>query len=338
MTAPWLYGLLILLSWLLTALLRTYALKRNVLDIPNQRSSHKIPTPRGGGVAVVICYLAFIVFTGITQLLPLALTAGLLVSGLLVAFIGFLDDHGHVKASWRLVVHFAAAGIVVYVAGAVPELLIFGLVVDFGPLAYILAVLGVVWVLNLYNFMDGIDGIAAIEAVSICIVMAMLVAFETGSQQLLGLHLGLASCIAGFLIWNHPPAKIFMGDAGSGFIGLSMAALILLSANISTDLLWAWLVMLGVFIVDATYTLVARSLRGKKFHEAHRSHAYQHAALRFKKHWPVSYGVLLINVCWLAPWSWLVIFYQLDGAMALLFAYTPLIYLAHQYRAGKDSI
>ncbi|MBU2180929.1 MAG: glycosyltransferase family 4 protein [Gammaproteobacteria bacterium] len=335
--APWNYVLLIVLSWLLTALLRSYALKRNVLDVPNQRSSHKVPTPRGGGVAVVICYLVFIAFMGISHLLPLLLTAGLLASGLLVALIGFLDDHGHVKASLRLLVHFTAAGIVVYVAGAIPELLIFGYPIDFGFLAYLLALLGVVWVLNLYNFMDGIDGIAAIEAVSVCIVMAMLVAFETSNQQLLVLHLGLASCIVGFLLWNHPPAKIFMGDAGSGFIGLSIATLILLSANVSSAFLWAWLIMLGVFIVDATYTLIARTFRGKKFYEAHRSHAYQHAALRFSKHWPVSYGVLLINICWLAPWSWLVIFYQLDGAIALIFAYIPLICLAHHYRAGKDS-
>jgi Fuc2NAc and GlcNAc transferase len=226
---------------------------------------------------------------------------------------------------------------VVFVAGPVPELIIFSYQVDFGPVAYILAVLGVVWVLNLYNFMDGIDGIAAFEAVSVCLVMALLVFFENANQYLLLLHLGLASCVTGFLIWNHPPAKIFMGDAGSGFIGVSIASLVLLSANVSADLFWAWLIMLGVFIVDATYTLVARLLRGKKVYEAHRSHAYQHAALSYGKHWPVSYGVCLINLCWLAPWSWLVIFYNLDGAIALVLAYAPLLYLVHHYRAGKDS-
>ncbi|OBP15332.1 glycosyl transferase [Rheinheimera sp. SA_1] len=337
MLKPWVYVLLIFLSWLLTAILRAYAVKRNVLDVPNQRSSHKIPTPRGGGLAVVICYLAFTSVIAGLNFMSWPMALGLVLSGILVAFIGFLDDHGHVKASLRLMVHFTAASIVVFVAGPLPELVMFGYQIDFGQLAYILAVLGVVWVLNLYNFMDGIDGIAAIEAVSVCIVMVLLVYFGNRHDYLLLLHLGLASCVTGFLIWNHPPAKIFMGDAGSGFVGLSIAALVLLSANVSADLLWAWLIMLGVFIVDATYTLVARSMRGMKFYQAHRSHAYQHAALRFGKHWPVSYGVCLINLCWLAPWSWLVVFYDLDGAIALILAYSPLLYLAHHYRAGKDS-
>ena len=161
--------------------------------------------------------------------------------------------------------------------------------------------------------------------------------FEVGNNYLLLLHIGLASSVAGFLLWNHPPAKIFMGDAGSGFIGLCIASLVLLAANVSSGLLWAWLIMLGVFIVDATYTLSVRLMRGMKFYEAHRSHAYQHGALRFGKHWPVSYGVAAINLFWLAPWSWLVIYYKLDGAVALIFAYLPLLYLAHHYRAGKDS-
>lgn len=337
MVSPWLFGLIILASWFLTATLRIYALKRNVLDIPNQRSSHKTPTPRGGGVAVVLCYLSFVLISAGLGVFSWFLALGLGFSGLLVAFIGFLDDHGHVKASHRLLVHFLAASIVVYVAGPVPELTIFTFQIDFGWLAFLLAFLGVVWVLNLYNFMDGIDGIAAFEAVSVCLVMALLVYVEVGHGPLLLLHLGLASSVTGFLLWNHPPAKIFMGDAGSGFIGLTIASLVLLSANVSAELLWAWLIMLGVFVVDATYTLVVRMFRGMKFYEAHRSHAYQHAALRFGQHWLISYGVLLVNLCWLAPWSWLVVFYDVDGGLALLLAYIPLIYLAHHYRAGKDS-
>jgi len=337
MFSPWVYVLIMFSSWLLTALLRIYALKCNVLDIPNQRSSHRIPTPRGGGVAVVITYSSFILMCGVCGILSWNLALGLFLSGLLVAIIGFLDDHGHVKAFHRLVVHFIAAFVVVAVAGAVPKLTMFTYQVDFGLVAYLLAFLGVVWVLNLYNFMDGIDGIAAFEAVSVCLIMVLLVYVEVGYGNILVMHLGLLSSVVGFLLWNHPPARIFMGDAGSGFIGLSMAALVLLSANASNDLLWAWLIMLGVFIIDATYTLGSRLCRGLKFYEAHRSHAYQHAALRCGRHWPVSYAVLIINICWLAPWSWLVISYNLDGAIALLFAYTPLIFLAHHYHAGKDS-
>jgi Fuc2NAc and GlcNAc transferase len=325
-------------AFLLTALLRSYALKRNVLDLPNERSSHSIPTPRGGGVSVVLTFLGALAALYWTGDMPVQYAAALLVSGSIVALIGFLDDHGHVNARWRFVVHLTAAVLVVYSAGGLPVIRLFGYSVDFSIWGWVLAVIAIVWILNLFNFMDGIDGIAGFEAVSAALGVWVVLTQIDAPVWLMQLHLYLACAVAGFLIWNHPPARIFMGDAGSGFIGLMLGSLTLLSSWYHPDLIWCWLIMLGVFIVDATYTLLVRLGKGQAFYQAHRSHAYQHAAQQYGSHWKVSYVVLLINLFWLFPWCWLVVENNVDGAVALTLAYLPLVYIAHNYRAGHDKL
>jgi Fuc2NAc and GlcNAc transferase len=145
----------------------------------------------------------------------------------------------------------------------------------------------------------------------------------------------MSAAVAGFLVWNFPPAKIFMGDAGSGFLGLMLGALALYSAHIAPQMLWVWLILLGVFIVDATYTLIRRLLLGDKVYEAHRSHAYQYATRKYGRHLPVTLAVLAINLFWLAPWAVAVAFGAVDGAVALLCAYVPLLWLAWYFHAGE---
>jgi Fuc2NAc and GlcNAc transferase len=142
--------------------------------------------------------------------------------------------------------------------------------------------------LNLYNFMDGIDGIASVEAICACLGASVLY-WLSGLDALIWGPLLLAASVAGFLYWNFPPARIFMGDAGSGFLGIVLGGLSLQAAWVSEPMLWAWLILLGVFIVDATFTLFRRLLRGEKVYEAHRSHAYQFASRRFGKHLPVTH-------------------------------------------------
>jgi len=138
----------------------------------------------------------------------------------------------------------------------------------------------------------------------------------------------------GFLIWNFPPARIFMGDAGSGFLGIILALLSLQAAWIESRLLWVWLILLGVFIVDATVTLFRRVLRGEKFYQAHRSHAYQYASRILGTHRPVTLAVCAINIFWLMPVASLVAAGKLDGIIGLVVAYLPLLLLAYRYKAG----
>lgn len=321
------------LSWALTACLRRYALSKSLLDIPNARSSHSIPTPRGGGVSIVAVFLTALTgfwWQGHVETADLAAALG---AGALVAVIGFMDDHGHIAARWRLLGHFLAALWALIWLGGLPPLAAFGLSIDLGMIGHVLAAFYLVWVLNLYNFMDGIDGIASVEAVTVCGGMSLIYLLGGHSELFWG-PLLLAAATLGFLIWNFPPARIFMGDAGSGFLGIILGVLSLQAAWVAPQLFWAWLVLLGVFVVDATVTLLRRLLRGDKVYEAHRSHAYQFASRQFGRHLPVTLAVGAINLLWLLPVAAWVALLDGDGPTGVLIAWLPLFLLALKFKAG----
>lgn len=333
MTQWWLAPLVLLISLLMTAGLRRYALARSIIDIPNARSSHVVPTPRGGGVAIVVSFLLALVGLGAGGLLEAHAVLTVAGAGGLIAIIGFMDDHGHIAARWRLLGHFIAAAWGLFWLGGLPPLTVFGGEIDLGWAGSIIAAVYLVWLLNLYNFMDGIDGIASVEAICVCLG-ACGVYWLGGYEQLMVLPVILIMAVGGFLYWNFPPAKIFMGDAGSGFLGIALGLLSLQAAWVSSELFWCWLILLGVFIVDATFTLIRRLLRGDKVYEAHRSHAYQFASRRVGGHLPVTLAVALLTLCWLLPVAACVMLFDIDGFVGLLVAYVPLVGLALAYNAG----
>lgn len=338
MTLWLLYSVLAGFSFILTAALGWYALANSLMDIPNARSSHVVATPRGGGVAIVFCFLVGVsVLLYLDSMLPARAGVGFIGAGLVVAVVGFMDDHGHIAARWRLLAHFSAAGWGLYWLGGLPVLTVLGWDVDLGAIGYLFAALYLVWLLNLYNFMDGIDGIASVEAISVCLGGAGIFVLQGGGygDAAVILPLLLAFSVAGFLVWNFPPAKIFMGDAGSGFLGITLGLLSIQAAHSAPQLFWSWLILLGVFIVDATYTLFRRLLRGDKVYEPHRSHAYQYAARRYGQHRFVTLSVLMINLCWLIPLACLPALGLLDGVLSLTLAYIPLIVLAVCFHAGE---
>lgn len=322
------------LAWLMTAMLRRYALSRSLLDIPNERSSHTLATPRGGGLSFVITFLVALSVLGGWGYVTPSVLVSLLGAGGLVALVGFMDDHGHIAARWRLLGHFIAAGWGLFWIGGLPPITIFGVPLSAAWLSIIIGLLYLVWLLNLYNFMDGIDGIASIEAICICLGGSLLY-WLTGHAQEAVLPMLLAATVAGFLVWNFPPARIFMGDAGSGFLGIVLGLLALMAGWINPLLFWGWLILLGVFVVDATFTLARRLLRGDKVYQAHRSHAYQYASRRYASHRPVSLAVAAINLGWLLPVASAVVLLKLDGALGTMVAYAPLVVLALIYQAGK---
>jgi Fuc2NAc and GlcNAc transferase len=324
------------LSFIGTAGLRSYALRNNVIDIPNERSSHHTPTPRGGGMAIIASLMLGLLLSVVANADLWTTCVVLLITTSGVAFIGFLDDHGHVNSMGRLAVHFSAAIIMVVWVEGLPSLTMFGHIVDFGWAGGVLAVLGIVWMLNLNNFMDGIDGIASVQSISVALGMMACMWLSVEITPLFWWWGGLASAVCGFLCWNFPPAKIFMGDAGSGGLGFFVGALLLLSAHLYSDLLWCGLILFGVFIVDATYTLIVRLLAGHKLYEAHRSHCYQKASRIWQGHKPVTLMVTFINGIWLLPWALLVASGYMDGALALTASYLPLIFVAYKLNAGHD--
>jgi len=334
MTYFWLFVSVAVASLLMTAVLRRYAVARSIIDVPNARSSHSVPTPRGGGVAIVMSFLLTLPVLTWLGLVSLEYSVALGGAGVVVAIIGFMDDHGHIAARWRLLGHFSAAAWALFWLKGLAPLALFGVSFDLSWLGHALAVFFLVWILNLYNFMDGIDGIASVEAVLACL-SASLLYMLAGFTDLIWLPLTLAAAVLGFLFWNFPPAKIFMGDAGSGFLGIALGVMSLQIAWTSQALFWAWLILLGVFIVDATVTLIRRLLRGDKVYEAHRSHAYQFAARQYGRHLPVTLAVGAINLFWLLPLAACVVLLKLDGGVALAVAYVPLVLLAIRFQAGE---
>jgi len=333
MSIWWLLPAVAGVSLFLTGALRRYALARSLMDIPNDRSSHSVPTPRGGGVAIVLSFLAALPL--LVGVLPWSVMWALLGAGAWIAMVGFLDDHGHIAARWRLLAHFIGAGWALGWLGGLPPLVIFGYDLELDWLGYALAAFYLVWLLNLYNFMDGIDGIASVEAICVCLSGALLYLLQ-GEGAVALVPLLLAVAVAGFLFWNFPPARIFMGDAGSGFLGIALGILSLQAAWVAPQLLWSWLILLGVFIVDATWTLFCRLLRGDKVYEAHRSHAYQQASRLFGRHLPVTLAVGALNLFWLLPIALWVGLGGMDGALGLLVAYLPLMWLAVRFKAGEQ--
>ncbi|MGC7840696.1 MraY family glycosyltransferase [Pseudomonas wayambapalatensis] len=333
MNQAWLLPLVLVLSFSLTAVLRRYALAKSIIDIPNARSSHAVPTPRGGGVAIVVAFLLSLAAVALGQLADYPMLVALGGAGAAIAVIGFMDDHGHIAARWRLLGHFAAAAWALFWLGGFPAVRVLGLDIDLGWVGAVLGAFYLVWLLNLYNFMDGIDGIASVEALCACLG-ACLVYWVGGFEHLMILPLLLSAAVLGFLCWNFPPARIFMGDAGSGFLGIALGVLSLQAAWTDPSLFWCWLILLGVFIVDATFTLIRRLARGDKVYEAHRSHAYQFASRQYGRHLPVTLAVGAINLFWLLPIALCVMLLKLESALALVVAYVPLVVLAVRYRAG----
>ena len=337
MNTIWLLALVVGVSFLGTGALRKYALARSLIDIPNARSSHSVPTPRGGGVAIVLSFLIALPVLAWTDAVAWPMALALLGAGGWIAIIGFLDDHGHIAARWRLLAHFGGAIWALFWIGGMAPINLFGHEFSLGWLGYVIGAFYLVWMLNLYNFMDGIDGLASVEAICAC-VGACLVYWIAGHTSLAIAPLVLAMAVLGFLVWNFPPAKIFMGDAGSGFLGIALAVMSLYAAWTNPLFLWAWLILLGVFIVDATFTLIRRLLRGDKVYEAHRSHGYQYASRKYGSHRAITLAIAAINLLWLVPVAILVVMQYIDGVAGLVLAYVPLVLLAFKFHAGELEI
>ena len=325
----------IFIGFTLTLLIQKSALKTNRLDIPNERSSHTSPTPRGAGLAVVIAFLLGLVALSIDNSISDDFSLTIALPGLIVAIIGLLDDRGHLtSAKWRLLGHFACALLAVWLVGGLPELPLANSTIDFGLAGDIAAVVYLVWTLNLFNFMDGIDLITGVQTVTTSAGVAILLLISTESD-LWKVFVVLTASIMGFLFFNLPPAKIFLGDVGSGFIGFTTAVVSLIVAKDEPLVAWAMIILLGVFVTDATITLVRRLMSRERVYVAHRTHAYQHLSKKLNRHLPVSLGVGAINLLFLLPIAWLVAESKIIPIFGLLIAYTPLAIVAALLNAGK---
>jgi Fuc2NAc and GlcNAc transferase len=311
-----------------------YALQSKLLDVPNVRSSHVVPTPRGGGLAIALSFFAATSVLLVLGLLDRKVVLALAGGGGAIAWVGFLDDQRQVSAKLRFGVHLAAAIFVVAVLGAIRLDVFRGL----GPGAYwlsaFLMVFTLAWSTNLFNFMDGIDGLAAGEAIFMSTGGAILNYANGGDAGLTAAMESLSAATLGFWLWNWPPARLFMGDVGSGFLGFTLAVLAFAVSQRASVPIEAWAILGGVFLVDASVTLIRRMIRGDRWLEPHRTHAYQHLARRWHAHLPVTLLASSINVTWLFPWAWYAARHP-ERAVSCVVALLPLLVLAFLAGSGK---
>ena len=323
-----------LISAVMTGIMRRYALVRQLMDIPNDRSSHSVSTPRGGGLAIVLAFVVVLLSLAVSGKLGSGFLLATVPAAGAVAAVGFWDDHGHVSARVRIVVHFAAiAWAIVLLGDKLTAPIPWGLF-DAGWFTLMLVGVALVWFLNLFNFMDGIDGIAAVEAVFIAGSGAALTALA-GLAGISLAFVALGSASLGFLLWNWPPAKIFMGDVGSGFLGAALGILSYSAVAEGGVTLWTWVILAAVFVTDATIALARRIIRGEQWYKPHRSHAYQRASRRWG-HRVVTLTVAFINLVWLLPLACYVFLHPHKGIIIAAAAYMPLILLTLVIGAGRD--
>lgn len=289
-----------LVSYFGVAYFRRWSIRRKMLDIPNDRSSHKIPTPRGGGIVIVLVTL--IVYSIKSFYGSSSFNTWFFVGAALIAVISWFDDLFSISFIWRLMAHSVAALLIIFGVGyfQIIEVPLVG-VLNLGVGGAVLTYLWIVWMTNAYNFMDGIDGIAAIQAI-IGGLGWFCVGSILGLDTISGFSLIMAAASLGFLLHNWQPAKIFMGDVGSAYIGFCFAVLPLMdkqnAENYRQFFPWFAVLLVWMFFFDTVYTFISRLTRREKVWQAHRKHLYQQLVIKGLSHQSVTglYGILtLIN-------------------------------------------
>lgn len=316
----------VLVSYAITVLVQREASRFGLVKAANERSSHVVPTARGGGLGLTIVGVVGCLAFALDST-PLLAVLGIL--GAVLAFIGFLDDLSEVSVAIRLAVQ---AAIVIALVTAI-ELFLgaksYGL-----PVTHLfvlgVAVVGGVWWVNAFNFMDGIDGIAASQAILILLgglAIWFLSDHNAANEPIFGAIFIVVAGTSGFLLRNWPPAKIFMGDVGSTYLGLMILAALLITVTLGVLSLVTWAILLSVFITDSMITLMRRTFRGERPWRAHRRHAYQQLARRWG-HRNITMLYSALTALWafpLAAASSTVP--QTNGLWLLPAAYLPLVVL-----------
>lgn len=324
-----------LLSVAVTGGVRALALRTRMMAVPNARSSHSQATPLGGGLAMVLAYAAALSLLLWQTRMPVQELWALACS-LPVAIIGLVDDRRDLGYRLRLAVQAGAVLLALLLLGPVPPLALGPVAISSIMLTGLLAPLSLLWLTNLYNFMDGIDGLAGSETAFVSLVAAGML-MNAGDTALAVPCLFLFAGSMGFLVWNWPRARIFMGDVGSGFAGMSLGLIALLSHFHGSMSLWSWFVLLAVFVVDATLTLLRRVMRGERWNQAHRQHAYQHMARGASGHKTVSLAVLGLNLLYLLPLAIAAGKYPVYGVYFGILGVIPLVLLALYCGAGSEA-
>lgn len=281
------YIALLILSFTLTYLIKNYAIKKSLVAEVNERSSHTVPTPHGGGVAVAITWFIGLLYLYATSQIESSLFYAL-IFGAIISIVSFFDDINELSPKIRLLVQAVVAVMGLIALGGL-DTFSFGLF-DISSVFFtnIFAFLMILWYINLTNFIDGIDGYVGTEFIFLSVAGFML--FGGGH------FIVLAVATLGFLYWNWHKARIFMGDVGSTLLGYNIAIFTIYYANQEPSNLWIWITLFALFWFDATVTLVRRNINGEKLSQAHKKHAYQRLTQALWSHAKVTLYALCVNL------------------------------------------
>lgn len=260
------YALLFLLSFGLTYVIKNHAIKNSLVAEIHERSSHTVPTPHGGGIAIAITWFVGLSYLFFINEINDSLYYALMI-GVIISVVSYFDDLFELSAKVRLVTQTLVAILGLYFLGGFEKVDLFFLSIEHQIICNIFAFFMIIWFINLYNFLDGIDGYAGSEAVFLGLAGFLLF----GGDH----FLVLIAATLGFLIWNWNKAKIFMGDVGSTLLGYNVAIFTIYYANQEPTSLWIWITLFGLFWFDATLTLFRRYRNREKLSQAHKKHAYQ---------------------------------------------------------------
>ncbi len=279
--------LLFLLSFSLTYFIKNYAIKQSLVAEVNERSSHTVPTPHGGGIAIALTWFAALGYLYFSNQIDSSLFYALLI-GILISLVSFFDDIYELSPKLRLIVQSSVAIVGIYLIGGLESITFGFFIIENQIITNIFAFLLIVWFINLTNFIDGINGYVGSEFV----FLGLAGFFIFGDAH----FAVLAVCVLGFLFWNWNKAKIFMGDVGSTLLGYNIAIFMLYYTNQESTNLWIWIILFGVFWFDATLTLFRRKLNAEKLSQAHKKHAYQRLNQSGWSHFKVTNYSIVINL------------------------------------------
>jgi len=318
----------VVVSFFATFLYIKFAINRGIIANLNFRTLHVNPIPSGGGIVFSMVFVTGQTYLWWLNQLSNTLFLLLSVGGGMAALFGFLDDLKDIRAKKKLAVQILLSGWSVYLLEGA-TLFYFGWLPSL--ISILATLLFLVWMMNAYNFMDGIDGMAISVAVFVsATIIGVLLWTRPESEFIVVMAMLLASSSA-FMLFNWPPASIFMGDAGSVFFGYLFGSLILATVMVGDLSIWTWLVVFGYFFADIIVTQIMRFILVKKWYLAHRSHAYQNLARISGSHLKVTGGVTLYNLIWILP---LTLWSALSPEMALyavVLAVSPGLVVAYRY-------
>ncbi|MCT7908116.1 glycosyltransferase family 4 protein [Arcobacter lacus] len=305
------YILLLSISFLLTYFIKEYAIKKSLVAQVTERSSHTVPTPHGGGIALAITWFIGLSYLFIINQIEPNLFYALLF-GVVISIVSFFDDIYELSPKLRLIIQAIVAIGGLYFLGGF-ETLTFGIFdIQNSIFTNIFAFFMIIWFINLYNFLDGINGYAGSEAVFLSLAGFILFG---GNHFLV-----LAVAVLGFLYWNWNKAKIFMGDVGSTLLGYNVAIFTIYYANQEPTNFWIWIILFGVYWFDATLTLIRRKLNKEKLSLAHKKHAYQRLTQAGWSHYKVTNYSIVLNILLFA-----IVYFISNIFVAFLFSFVVLV-------------